>query len=301
MKRNNILAATIMAVLSLFVLAQPLSAQTVPKGFDVTLLATGLSAPKGIVSAHFRAGGGPFGNYVYVAESNLDRIVKVDKDGSGYMAFATVGDFPVGVAIYGGPFGQYLYAGNASSGDGIDRVDSAGNAMDFALNGYNVAGLDFGRGDYGPYLYAGVWQAGEIWKVDGAGNAMLFATLPMGSQSRYLKFSHGGAFGHYLYVTDFLSGDIYRVDPAGNVSLFASTGDFGLEGLDFSSGGAFGKYLYAGSLSSGNLYQIDPQGNVSIWAHSFDGVADIHFEPGGKGGFTMYIVDGDSSVYAIHK
>lgn len=274
---------------------------SLPQGFKAEVLASDLNQPKGVISALFRAGAGPFGHDLYVAESGADRVVRVDKGGAGATAFANTGNFPVGVALYGGPFGQYLYVGNAFNGDGVDRIDSLGNATDFALNGSNVSGLDFGRGHYGSYLYAGVWQQGEIYKVDGAGNASLFSSNP-GTQTRYLKFSHGNKFGQYLYYTDFNSGNVYRVDPEGNATLFAQTNTNGLEGFDFGPGGAFGHYLYAGSLSTGEIFRIDPDGNVELWADGFDGAADIHFEPGKcGGGFTMYMVDGHSRVYAISK
>ena len=53
---------------------------------------------------------------------------------------------------------------------------------------------------------------------------------------------------------------------------------------------------------AGKILRIDPEGNVEVWADGFDSVADIHFQPGGKGGFTMYIVtDGTGEVWAISK
>jgi hypothetical protein len=275
---------------------------TVPDGFEVTLLASGLNAPKGIVSPLHRAGAGPFGHYLYVAEAQGDDIAKVDKAGAGATLFAdSVGDFPVGVAFFGGPFGNNLYVGNAFGG-GIVKVDPSGTVSPFALPGNDIAGLDFGRGHYGSFLYAGEWSAGNIYQVDPSGAATLFATVA-GTQTRYLKFSHGGAFGTFLYFTDFWSGDIYQVDPSGVATLFASTGTPSLEGLDFSPGGAFGHFLYAGALSTGDIFRVAPDGSVELWASGFGGVADIHFEPGKRGGFTMYISDGQSPghVYAISK
>lgn len=273
----------------------------VPAGFRYTELASGLLTPKGVVSALHQAGTGQFGDYLYVAESDGDRISRVDKDG-GSEVFATGFDFPVGVAFYGGKFGKYLYVGNAYGG-GIDRVDTDGNVSDFALSTEAIAGLDFGHDAYGPYLYAGEWAAGKIWKVDSAGNATLFATLPAGRQSRYLKFSHddpGVDFGTYLYVTDFTTGNIYKVDPAGAVTYFTTAcGTVGQEGLAFSPGGAFGDYMYAANLYTGDIWRITPAGVVTSWAHIAAGAADIHFEPGAAGGFVMYVVDGHSKVYAI--
>ena len=299
--------------LGLLLVGAVAQAQSVPPGFKTTLLASGLNQPKGVVSPLHRAGAGPFGHYLYVAESGANRIAQVDKTGAGATAFAPtapLGGFPVGVAFYGGPFAQSLYVGAAIGGvpGGVLTVDSTGLVvLPFALPGVGIAGLDFGRGAYGRDMYAGQWTAGFIWRVDAAGNATQFVNcLPAPScpwQTRYLKFSHGNGFGHRLFFTDFPTGDIYMVDPAGNVSLFASTGDAGLEGLDFSFGGAFGHYLYTGSLNSGNIYQVDPAGNVSLWASGFAGVADIHFEPGKRGGSTLYLVTGkiNGEVWAIAK
>ena len=273
----------------------------VPDGFKVTELATDLSQPKGIISALHRAGAGQFGHDLYVAESGTDQIVKVDKQGGGATPFASTNNFPVGVAFSGGPFGKYLYVGNAFSG-GIQQDDKNGIVSAFALAGQSIAGLDFGQGAYGNYLYAGEYPVGKIHKVDTSGTATLFLHNT-GTETRYLKFSHGNGFGTFLYYTDFLSGDIYKVDPAATPTVFASTSDSALEGLAFSPGGVFGHYLYTGGINSGNIYQVAPDGTVTTWASGFGGVADIHFEPGKRGGFTMYIVDGQSSghVYAIAK
>ena len=305
MKKLSVLVVTIALVLLLGISGMPVlaSAPTLPPGFKFTLLADGLVQPKGIVSALHRAGAGQFGHDLYVAESGTDQIVTVDKRGTGSVDFASVGDFPVGVAFCGGKFGEYLYVGNAYSG-GIDKVDLNGTATNFALPGMSIAGLDFGRGPYGGYLYAGEYPTGKIWKVDPAGNATLFASGP--GETRYLKFSHGNGFGTFLYYTDAFTGNIYKVDPSGTVSIFASTStppSWGLEGLAFSPGGAFGHFLYAGNLTTGEIFQVAPDGTVTTWASGFDGVADIHFEPGKRGGFTMYIVDGqiNGNAYAISK
>jgi len=296
--------AFVLSIMVLLVSAPAIQADgpTVPEGFEVTVLASDLEAPKGIISPLHRAGAGPFGHYLYVAEADADDIVTVDKAGAGANLFAdNVGDFPVGVAFFGGPFGNNLYVGNAGGG-GIVKVDPSGAVSPFALAGMRIAGLDFGRGHYGPNLYAGEWSPGNIHQVDSQGNATLFANVP-GTQTRYLKFSHGGAFGTFLYFTDFLTGDIYKVDDLGAATLFASTGTPSLEGLDFSPGGAFGHFLYAGSLNTGEIFRVAPDGSVELWGSGFTGAADIHFEPGKRGGFTMYVSDGQNPghVYAISK
>ena len=277
------------------------AAPTVDPAFEYTLLVTDLVQPKGIDSAHRQAGAGPMGDYLYVAESGMNRIVRFDPDGNDLSVHApTIGQFPVGVNCYGGPFAQYMYVGCAFSG-GIERIDVNGNTAPFALLMLDIAGIDFGKGQFGEFMYAGEWTAGNIWKVDTLGNAVLFTTLPAGSQSRYLRFGAGGAFGHDLYVTDFMSGKIFRIDSSGLVTQFADTGALGLEGLEFSSGGAFGRYLYTGNILTGDLYRVDSDGTVMVWASGFAGVADITFVPGGRGGFSMYFVDGHDSVYKISK
>ncbi len=299
----------IVAALVSVLIAQVVYAPTgpaVPAGFKVTVLASGLSQPKGIVSALHRAGAGPFGHDLYVAESGANQIQKVSKTG-GATPFASTGSFPVGVAFFGGTFAKYLYVGNAFSG-GITRIDTSGTmVMPFALPGMSISGLDFGRGKFGPYLYAGEWPVGNIHRVDSTGTPvppMPFASIP--GQSRYLKFSHGNGFGTLLYVTEIINGDIYQVNHTGAWNIFASIGSPCLEGLDFSPGGAFGHYLYVGDVCNGNIYRVAPDGTWIVWASGFPGVADIHFEPVAKGvasggGFTMYVVDGVSAVYAISK
>jgi hypothetical protein len=271
-----------------------------PEQFEARLVATDLNQPKGIEAALHRAGVGPAGDYLYVAESGANRIMRIDPSSSEMeMAGESMGFFPVGVACFGGPFAQNMFVGNAMGG-GITRIDLNGITWEFAVPDLLSAGMDFGHGPFGTDIYAGEWVSGNIWRIDRQGQATLFSSIP-GCQTRYMKFSHGGPFGTYLYVTDFLSGDVYRIAPDGVATVFASTGAIGLEGLDFSSGGAFGKYLYTGSLSTGDLFRIAPDGTVLLWASGFAGVADIRFVPGGAGGFTMYMVDGHDSVFAINR
>lgn len=276
---------------------------TVPSGFNVTSLASGLSGPKGIVSAHFQAGNSAFGRDLYVAESGANHIRQVSKTGGSVLFASGTLNFPVGVAF--GPeslFGTYLYVGNAFGG-GVSKVDSSGTVSAFAAAGQNIAGLDFGRGaGFGRDLYAAEWTAGQILRIGpGGGAGTLFATMPALMESRYLKFSQAHGFGHYLYVSG-INGNINRIDTAGNVGLFVNLGVSGLEGFDFSLGGAWGHYLYAGNVSTGDIYQIAPDGTFTVWASGFASVADIHFEPSGKGGFTMYVVDAtNGQVYAIHR
>lgn len=300
MKRPTFVFQILFIFSLLFSLSVYAATPSLPPGFKADVLATGLFSPKGITTAKHHAKSGAFGDDLYVAESGLDRVVRVDKHGAGATPFAHVGNFPVGINLYGAPFAQYLYVGNAFSGDGIDRVDTSGVTTDFSLNGFSVAGLDFGHGRFGHYLYAGVYAQGDIYKVDSSGVATLFSPNP-GTQTRYLKFSHGKGFGHYLYYTDIVAGNVYRVDHKGNATLFAETSANGLEGLDFSPGGAFGRYMYVGSVTTGEIFRIDHHGNVKLWADGFDGAADIIFESNKCGGVTMYMADGHSMVYAIYR
>jgi hypothetical protein len=274
-------------------------AQTVPPEFQWKVLATGISQPKGLDAAHYQAGAGSMGRKLFVAESGQNRVVEVDRATGIWAPMASTGSFPVGVACYGGPFAQYMYVGNAFSG-GIEKVASDGTTTQFALAGMSIAGLDFSKGIFGQYLYAGQWAAGNIWRVDSQGNATLFASAP-GTETRYLTFSKGGPFGAYLYYTDFVQGNVHRVAPDGTVTLFATLRSPGIEGLTFGPGGIFGKDLYVGNLSTGEIFRIAEDGTWVVWASGFPGVADILFQPGGRGGFTMYLVDGQASgkVYSV--
>lgn len=294
-RRTLTLGASILAVAG----AATLVGASVPEGLEITLLTDTLVQPKGIDTAHYRAGIGPAGDSLFVVESGTNQVVRIDRE-TGYVEMFTpdtLGIFPVGVSCYGGPFGKSMYVGNAMGG-GIVRIGLDGTPEPFALTELDIAGMDFGHGAFGQDLYAGQWAAGNIWRIDRLGNATLFATIP-DCQTRYMKFSHGGAFGTYLYVTDYQAGDVYRVDAEGQVELFASIGTECLEGLEFGPGGAFGKDLYVGDVCSGQIYRVQADGTVELWADGFAGVADITFYPGAKKGFTMYIVDGHDSVYAI--
>jgi DNA-binding beta-propeller fold protein YncE len=296
MKKQAILVG---ASLCAALVATRTAAQTVPSPFKWTLLVSGLDQPKGLDSARRQAGAGQMGEYLYVAESGADRVVAVDpKTGVVEPVGGTLGTFPVGIGCYGGPFAQYMYLGSAFSG-GIERMSVNGVTTPFALAGIPIAGLDFGNAQFGHDLYAGEWMAGNVWRIDAQGNATLFAAVP--GQARTLEFSQGGAFGHNLYVTEYLSGNVYRIDPQGNVTLFASTGSTGLEGLAFGPGGAFGANLYVGNQLTGQILEITPTGSIGSWANGFPGVADLHFMPGTKGGFTMILVDGIGSLFTVRR
>lgn len=276
------------------------------KLFDNFTYADGV---KGITSALWRSGDGPFGHDLYVAYSSMDQIWKVARDGSGATWFADVGDFPVGVAFSPfDSFGNYLYVGNAfASSYAIQRIDSEGNVEDW-VDLPATSGLAFPQGAtaYGKYLYAATYySSGKIYRIDSTGAYEEFKDSIPG-QSRYIKFSHGNKFGFYLFVSNIDDGKIYKVYPDATYSVFADTGvSWGIEGMEFSPGGAFGHYLYVGVAFgnySGTIFRIDDEGNVETFATGLGSVADIHFQPGGKGGFTMYIVtDGTGEVYAISK
>jgi len=306
--------AALLFLASLVSYAQAPIGPSVPLGFKATKLASGLTTPadgvKGITSALFLSGDGPFGHDLYVARSDNGKIYCVSRSGAGATEFADVGDFPVGVAFSPyDSFGNYLYVGRAMVAEwGVVRVDPMGNVENFA-NVAGTSGLAFAPDgtDYGEYLYAATyWGSGKIYRIDSTGTATEFKESIPG-QSRYLKFSHGDAFGTYLFVTEINSGKIYKVYPDASYELFADTGigAFSIEGLDFSLGGAWGHYMWVGDAfgpNAGRILRIDPSGNVEEWATGFGHVADIHFQPGGKGGFTMYIVTaGTGEVWAISK
>lgn len=284
----------------------------VPAGFQAIKLAEGLSVGdgvKGITSALFRSGDGPFGHDLYVAYSGVDEIHRVSRDGGGATWFADVGDFPVGVAFSPfDSFGNYLYVGNAfASSWAVERIDASGTVTSFSdVPGTSGLAFPLAGTTYGEYLYAATyWSSGKIYRIDSTGTATEFKDSIPG-QSRYLKFSHGGHWGIYLFVTDINSGKIYKVYPDASYDEFADTGvDWGVEGLDFSPGGAWGHYMFVGVAfgdDAGKIFRIDADGNVELWAWGFGSVADIHFQPGGKGGFTMYLVtDGTGEVWAISK
>lgn len=270
----------------------------VPAPFEVRLVATDLIQPKGIESTPHGTGMGPAGHDLFIAESGANRIVRIDPNTGELTPVAnTLGGFPVGIRVDGGPYGQHLFIGDAFGG-GVECMHLEGACEPFSITDRSAAGMDFGRGAFGNDLYVGEWAIGNIWRVDREGNAVLFATIP-NAESRYMKFSHDGQFGNFLYVTDYRSGNIFRVDANGNIALFAQTASPCLEGLDFSKGGAFGRYLYAGDICTGDMFRIAPDGTVELFASGFEGVADIKFVPGPKGGATLYMVDGHTSVFEI--
>ena len=285
------------ALLAAIGIAGLASAGIAQQDFQLRLVASGLASPKGITAASPLLREGLMEQYLFVAESGADRVLKISTDGAIVTAFTQpMRSFPVGLACFGSSFAQDLYVGNATSG-GVMRVDAQGSDMPFALHQMSVAGLDFGGCDYGNDLYVGEWLTGKVWRIDPLGNATLFATVP--GEARYLKFGTP-VFGNKLFVTDYTTGNIYKVDPDGTVMLFASTGASCLEGLDFSTGGVFGQYLYTGNLCSGDIYRVDRTGNVILWMGGvLPGAADIVFTTSGTDMHTMYVVDGKTSVWAF--
>lgn len=293
----------LLAALLVPVLAAPAVAQGPCEGADcleITLLATGLDQPKGIDKAMTFQGPGGLGDYLYVAESGKNQMVFVDKGGLGAVDFCpTKGQFPVGVACTGMPFAQYIYVGNAME-KGIWKADVDGRIRSFALENKGIADMAFGGIPYGHELYAGEWAMGNIWKVDCFGQAELFASLP-GTETRYLEFAPNGAgFSEELYFTDYVNGDIYRVDPTGTPHFLVATGSPCLEGLAFSKEPPFGKALWAGDICTGEIFRYDRWGHLRTFDFGFEGVADIIFDYDLDGRYTMYLVDGHDSVFAVN-
>ena len=98
------------------------SAASAQQGFNVELVTRGINSPKGITGANCLAPQGLMENYLYVAESGMDRILKISPEGSLVDVFATpMSSFPVGIACFGQSFAQDLYVGNATSTGGLDK------------------------------------------------------------------------------------------------------------------------------------------------------------------------------------
>lgn len=296
MRKLILLGCAVMVILVCF--SAVATSATVPAPFQVRLVATDLIQPKGLESTPHGTGLGPAGHDLFIAESGANRVVRIEpQTGEKTLVGDTLGGFPVGIRVNAGAFGHSLFLGDAFGG-GVECMDLDGACSPFAISNRSVAGMDFGRGAFGNELYVGEWATGNIWRIDREGNAELFATIPNG-ETRYMKFSHDGQFGNFLYVTDYRTGNIHRVDANGNIAIFASTASPCLEGLDFSTGGAFGRYLYAGDICTGDMFRIAPDGTVELFASGFEGVADLKFVPGPKGGATLYMVDGHRSVFEI--
>lgn len=173
---------------------------------DASIFASGLTAaPSGITK---RDNGD-----LYVATFNGGDVYRITPNGSQSTVISGLSG-PVGLAT--------------DDNDNLYAVECRTNRVSQLVNGSsvtiaNIPGLGCANGiiwGHDNALYVLMWRDGNIFRVDLAGNATLFATVP-GAASHIEYYE-----GHY-YVSGRTSHKVYRVDQNGVVETFAGTGTDG--------------------------------------------------------------------------
>jgi DNA-binding beta-propeller fold protein YncE len=174
-----------------------------------TTFATGIDSPLDMAWGKGLA----FGDELYVASANANKIVKVSPAGT-VSDFATDLDRPSVLAFSpGGVFGEYLYVTNTDDGQ-IVRIAPDGAAEVFVTGLTRPIGLAFGNNTpFGDYLYVSDKTTGEILKISPAGAISGFAAGLDGPVE--IHFSEGGLYGNDMLIADGEAGTIVRITPSG--------------------------------------------------------------------------------------
>jgi sugar lactone lactonase YvrE len=162
----------------------------------------------------------------------------------------------------------------------VYRVTEDGSAEPFATDLGVACGLAFAPGDGGT-LYVGD-RSGTIFRVDPAGRATTFASLPPSVAAFHLAFGPPGALGRdaALYVTGptLSSYDaLYRIDADGNVTRQHER--FGRpQGLAFAPDGTL--HVVEALAGVSGLYRIPPSGDPELVVAG-PGLVGVAFSPDG--------------------
>jgi len=155
-----------------------------------------------VVSSFTSPGPGPRGlafdgTYLWNADSNMDKIYKLDTSGNIIDTFASPGPGPTGLAFDG----TYLW--NADSNmDKIYKLDTSGNIIDtFASPMPGPTGFAFD----GTYLWSADSNVDKIYKLDTFGNIIDTFASP-GPGPKGLAFD-----GTYLWNADSNMDKIYKI------------------------------------------------------------------------------------------
>ncbi len=230
--------------------------------------------------------------------------VTMDSNGNLYVATFSGGD------VYRiAPNGNQTIINSGLSGpvgltvdtsDNLYVVECSANRLSQLVNGSRqtiatLPGITCANGliiGHDNAFYVLMWQNGQIFRVDNAGNSSLFADIPgAGSHLEYLD-------GFY-YVSGRTTNKVYRIDVNGQIETYAGTGVDGNEdgpadvatisrpnglGLDHNTGA-----VYATGSSDFNLNQIpirkialETSGNPNDFEINY-GLAGSWFDPSQDG------------------
>ena len=229
------------------------SSITVPAGFNVTLVASGLSPVAVGGSIYFNSlqdlefGRGAFGDYLYFIDKGV--VYRVAAPGDTPQPFASV---PQALAMRFG-FDGDLFVSTAAGK--VIRVRPNGTTSLFAQVGSSIEGMAFDTSSaYGSHLYVSEWidgGYGRVSRITSNGSVSFFA--PQGSvgyETTGLEFCGSPV---RLYVAD-QSGTIFEVTNNGSTSL--------LGGVDLDSQIQQGEFLACSRSQTnfGNYLYVAEQG-----------------------------------------
>ena len=190
---------------------------------------TGVDSPRRVVSGV----GTPFGDYLYLAEGDTDRILRIAADKTYTTFGAGVPQAPTALAIdRTGTYGGQMFVATRAL-DAVWQISPGGVRTAFSAFPYGASGgpldLSFDPGtNYGGLLYltSSSDQASYsgLFGLDTSGNATRFAPALVNAFS--VEVDPSGLFGGQMFVsatTVLTNGNytIWQVDSAGNSIPFA--------------------------------------------------------------------------------
>lgn len=205
-----------------------------PQG-QATEFVSGFGSPCGIAWG----GGTDYGNYLYMAESGADKVIKIATDGTT-SDFAAISSGrhpgPLGIDLSGN-YDGHMYVGTRAQ-DHTYEVDTSGSVSLFSdWPGWTDGGgpRDYGfdsMGTYGGLMFASAHFAGAnqndsgLFTIDTSGNASRFTTDIV--TAFRIDFDLIGNFDSDLFVTGIDSWDqsmlsVWRVGSDGTATEFAQS------------------------------------------------------------------------------
>jgi hypothetical protein len=212
------------------IISNPDSIYRVDTDRSVQRWLTGLESPRRLAWG----GGTAFGDYLYLAEGDSNRILRVAPDGTRTVFAGSILGAPTGLAVdRSATYGGQMFAATRSN-DAIWQITPGGVATVFSDFPYHASGgpldLGFDPGtNYGGLLYVAASSPGSpnvsgLFSLDTLGNPTRFAPAIVDAFS--VEIDPVGLFGEQMFVsgmTSFAGGDytIWQVNSAGDSIPFA--------------------------------------------------------------------------------
>ena len=175
-------------------------------------------------------------------------------------------------------------------------------------NGLDVYHMAYGKGgSFGNDLYA-TTAGGDVYRIDSAGQANLFATLPTNVCG--IDFPNAGSgFGDYMYVGSadgYYGGNktIYSVNSSGVPSVFFDGSGFlggTTNALKFAPAGSpYGNYLFTQDDSPDQIYRITSAATKTTFSSGIPLAVDYMFDTYGQFGNQLIVSNIEKSEHGSH-